>query len=108
MSKSLETKDVDPEHEGEESFLPVDQQVEATEDDPVVAKSFDDSDARVVLLVASLILLLITILLAFITAWFGSDATFERVQVILNLTVPVETLILGAAVSYYFKTDRDR
>lgn len=45
--------------------------------------------------------------LAAITIFWGNDSQWGRVSDLLNALIPVSTLILGAVVAYYFKTDGD-
>lgn len=64
----------------------------------------EEQVSRVMLLFVSLGLFGMTILLSFIVVATGSDQTWERTSDLLGTIIPVETLIIGAAVSYYFKS----
>ncbi len=64
----------------------------------------EEQTARMMLLFVSLGLFGLTIFLSFIVVATGSDSTWERTSDLLGTIIPVETLIIGAAVSYYFKS----
>lgn len=51
---------------------------------------------------SAILLLVFTIAGAFAVAAWGSQEAWTRVEDLLQIVIPVETLIIGAAVSYYF------
>lgn len=75
------------------------------DDAPVKVKSTSDEDVRMVLLILTFALLFITVTAAFFVAVWGSPESWDRVSQLLQAIIPVETLVLGAAVSYYFKSE---
>jgi hypothetical protein len=64
-----------------------------------------EDSARIVLLLVALILFAATLITGFGIVIGGSDSMWDRASEFLGIVFPVETLILGAAVSYYFKSD---
>lgn len=80
-------------------------EVEDIDQVTVRTKRTADEDARVTLLTGTFFLLFGTVIAAYAVAVWGSADDWDRVSQLLQAIIPVETLILGAAVSYYFKTD---
>lgn len=59
---------------------------------------------RILMLLGAFGLFGVTLIASFCVAVWGSSDSWSRVTDLLNAIIPVETLIIGAAVSYYFKT----
>jgi len=57
-----------------------------------------------ILVFSSLLMFLITIIAGFIAAVVGDADTWDRVSEVLHIAIPVESLIIGGAVAYYFKS----
>jgi len=57
---------------------------------------------RAMLALASLAIFTITIIGAFLVAALGSSDAWTRVADLLDILLPIETLIIGGAVSFYY------
>jgi hypothetical protein len=75
-------------------------------DEAYVAPNFSAEDTgRLLMLVVSLGLFAATLLVAFSMLPFVTNTTWDRIQALLSAIIPVETLMIGAAASYYYKTE---
>jgi hypothetical protein len=61
---------------------------------------FDVSDIRAYLAIGFGVILLLTVLFAFISVWVGVE--WEQLKGLLDVLLPAETALLGSAVGFYF------